>query len=83
MKKIVAPEDMRFQGENYSVEVIKESKEIVYKYGNNEFLKFGFYVSPNKGASRDTKSWDKYGNKNQNTQHVTPGMYIMFNNGQI
>lgn len=46
-------------------------------------MKFGFYISENKGGSRHSMAWDKYGRRQNKTEHINPGMYIMFNSGQL
>ena len=74
---------LNYQSQDFSLAVNEENGEIQYTYGNGRFMNFGFYTSENKGGSRFTKSWDKYGRKQDKTEHITPGMYIMFNTGNL
>lgn len=46
-------------------------------------MNFGFYTSENKGGSRYSMAWDKYGRRQNKTEHISPGMYIMFNTGSL
>lgn len=54
-----------------------------YEYGDEEYFDIGLYTSPNLGTSKQTFSWNKFGVKNQRSEFINAGMYIMENNGRI
>ena len=60
----------------------KEDGEILYNYGGSQYYSFGFYTSENKGGTRSSKAWNKYGKKTDKVERIMPGLYIMFNTGK-
>ena len=77
-------QEKQYSGQGFSIDVNQGTKKIKYEFNSGkDYLTFGFYTSPNKGSSRKTMAWDKYGRKIDKTEHVVPGMYIMSNTGSI
>ena len=75
--------DLSHSGRDYSFSLDQGSGILRYEFHGEDYFNFGFFTSPNRGSSRQTMSWDKYGRKTDKTEHVMPGMYIMSNTGSI
>ena len=74
--------DFKYDGLDYTIMINQENGEILYNYGPGKFFSFGFYTSENKGGTRSSKAWSKYGKQSNKVERIMPGMYIMFNTGK-
>lgn len=53
---------MYFNGRDFVISIDSAKKhQIRYEYGDSEFFTIGLYTSANRGSSRQSGTWDKYG----------------------